>query len=250
MKKVAIQIFVLLLILFGIELLFRIFTINNLFPSPLAIIKEIINNFNYIVGKEAVDTLMTIFEGLIPAVISGYLLSLICFHYKYLNLIVRPLIDFTQLVPKTALIPVFVSISFLGYGQNTKLLIVFLISFFPVFIEVYNGLSLVNQKYLKLFKANFADKKSQILDLEIPSTIPFLINGIRISILYSVLGAVTSEIIIGGTGLGYLIEVSSGKLNFTRAFAGIVICVLVGFLILMIFSVLSKTFLKKYAYGD
>lgn len=250
MKKVVLQIFAILIILFLTELLFRFFSINGLFPSPLAIFNDIINNFEYIVCTESVDTLKTIFEGLIPAIITGYLLSFLCFHYKLLNEFLRPIIDFTQLIPKTALIPVFVAIPLLGYGQNTKLLIVFLISFFPVFIEVFNGLNLVNKKYIKLFQVNNANKKTQIIHLEIPSTVPFLINGIKISILYSVLGAVTSEIIIGGNGLGYLIEVSSSKLNFTRAFGGLIMCVLIGILISSSFNFLSKKFLKKYTYGD
>lgn len=250
MRKIGFQTIFFVGTLLTIELLFRFFSVNKLFPSPFFIASDLIGNFNYIVCTEAVNTIRTVIEGLVPAIFTGYILSFICFHYKRLNLLIRPIIDFTQLVPKTALIPVFVSISFLGYGQTTKLLIVFLISFFPVFIEVFNGLDLVNNKYLKLFKANFASKQSLILQLEIPSTLPFLINGVKISILYSVLGAVTSEIIIGGSGLGYLIEVSSSKLNFTRAFSGIVISVIIGVLLLNLFGIMSKTLLKKYTYGD
>ena len=112
MKKVSIKIFVLFLTLSVIELIFRLFSINSLYPSPFAIIKDLTNNFNYIVGTEAIDTLKTIFEGLIPAIIIGYLLSFICFHFKVLNEFIRPIIDFTQLIPKTALILIFVAIPF------------------------------------------------------------------------------------------------------------------------------------------
>ena len=217
------------------------------FPFASIVIADIFSNYTYYL-IESKTTLIIILKSLIPAIVFGYVLAFAFDANSVLKKIVNPIISFTQLVPKTALLPLFVSIPLLGYSDKTKFLIIFLISFYPVFIEVLNGLNLTSKKYLKLFQVYKATRKDTIFKLKIPSTVPFLLNGMHMSILYSILGAVTSEIIIGGDGLGFLIDDSSQRLNFVRTYGGIVVLSIFGFLILSIFSILTKKLTIKYTY--
>lgn len=239
----AVYMFVLLLIWQGLAYYLNTPT----FPPASVVFVDIFNSYPYYL-KESLSTLIIILKSLIPAVIFGYVLAFIFDSSKLTKKIFNPIVSFTQLVPKTALLPLFVSISILGYSDKTKFLIIFLISFYPVFIEVMNGLKLTSKKYLKLFLVQNASHRDIIFKLKIPSTVPFLINGMHISILYSILGAVTSEIIIGGNGLGFLIEDSSQRLNFVRTYGGIVVLSVFGFVMLILFSSLTKKAITKYTY--
>ncbi|MBL7701849.1 MAG: ABC transporter permease subunit [Ferruginibacter sp.] len=217
------------------------------FPLASEVILDIYGNFTYYC-QEAFETFIIILKSLIPAVLFGYVLAFVLDYSKLTSQLLNPLINFTQILPKTALLPLFVSIPLLGYSNRTKFLIIFLICFYPVFIEVYNGLNLTGKKYLKLFKIHNASQRDIIVKLKIPSTIPFLISGLRISILYSILGAVTSEIIVGGSGLGFLIDDSSQRLNFIRTYGGLVIVAVFGYISLLIFTLLTRKINNKYTY--
>jgi len=160
---------IIVLFLIMLELLGLISSVNKeLFPLPHTIFVDIFENGKYYF-KETTCTIKTIFFGLVPAVLFGYTMSFVCYHSKIANYILRPFIDVSQLIPKTALIPIFVAIPFLGFNIKSKILITFLICFFPVFIEVFNGLKLMNINFKRLFESISSTKFQRVLRLDDPA---------------------------------------------------------------------------------
>ena len=208
------------------EIIARLFFGNNMFiPPPSQVFLDLFKNVNTHF-ENLISTFKIIAFGLIPAIIFGWILAILFYENKKIDVFLRPLIDSTQLIPKTALIPIFLVFSFLGYSWKSKVLITFLISFYPVFIDTLLGLNHVNERYLLYFQSINANRWQTLRYLKIPFSIQHTINGIRTSILYSVIGAVTSEILIGMEGIGYSIAYSAEKLNFLMAYCGILVCII------------------------
>jgi NitT/TauT family transport system permease protein len=234
--------FVVAVFLFILECLLRYLPTNpELLPYPSIIIENITSNYTEYLAA-TLSTLTTVVSGLIPAIIVGWGLAFLTHEISVLSICFLPFINISQLVPKTVLIPIFLAIPWLGYSFNSKVLITFLISFFPVFVDTLLGLKQLNKNsnLLKYFKSLSASKTKTIKLLKIPYVMPFTFNGIKTAALYSVIGAVTSEILMGSSGLGYMIDYSATKLNFARAFGGIIFCVLLGSVIMFLLYLVQR----------
>ena len=232
--------FVVAVFLFILECLLRYLSTNpELLPYPSIIIVYITNNYTEYLAA-TLSTLTTVVSGLIPAIIVGWGLAFLTHEIRILSICFLPFINISQLVPKTVLIPIFLAIPWLGYSFKSKVLITFLISFFPVFVDTLLGLKQLNSNLLKYFESMSASQTQTIKLLKIPYVMPFTFNGIKTATLYSVIGAVTSEILMGSSGLGYMIDYSATKLNFARAFGGIVFCVLLGSVIMFSLYVVQR----------
>ena len=224
------------------EIIVRVFFgSNNIFiPPPSVVFESIIINFSQHFSN-VLSTISIILAGLIPAILIGWILAIVIYEYSKIGNFLKPIIDSTQLIPKTALIPIFLVFSFLGYTWKSKVLIIFLISFYPVFIDTLLGLRHINEYYLLYFKSINASRIDSLRYLKIPFSKHHLINGIKTSILYSVVGAVTGEMLIGMEGVGYSIAYSAEKLNFVMAYSGIIMCILIGVALLCIFKFILST---------
>ena len=206
---IPIYIFIVLIIW---ELLALLISRFEIFPRFSSVIRDLIFDYQYYLNH-LLQTILIIVLGLIPAIIIGYVGAFLVSEYKLLQKIFQPLIKLSQLLPKTALIPIFISISFLGYKLQSKVLITLLISFYPIYSDIYLGLQTIPKEHIKLFKTYRASRFKIISLLKIPFTIVHFLNGLKTAVLYSIIGAVTSEILIARDGLGYVIGFNSGLHN-------------------------------------
>ena len=132
-----------------------------------------------------------------------------------------PLLVASQAIPIVLLAPILV-LAF-DYGMGPKLAMVALICFFPITVNVLDGLRSVEPELLKLMRSLGASRVQSLVKVELPSALPYFFSGLRIAATVSVIGAVFGEWAGADEGLGRLVLLGNNQLQTPRVYAGIVI---------------------------
>jgi ABC-type nitrate/sulfonate/bicarbonate transport system permease component len=135
-----------------------------------------------------------------------------------------PLLVASQAIPIVVLAPLFV-LAF-DYGIGPKLAIVALICFFPITVNLLDGLRSVEPELLKLMRSLGATRLSTLRRVELPAALPYLFSGLRVAATVSVIGAVFGEWAGADEGLGRLVLLGNNQLQTPRVYAGVVILTL------------------------
>ncbi|HEX9136740.1 MAG TPA: ABC transporter permease, partial [Nitrospirota bacterium] len=140
---------------------------------------------------------------------------------RFLSVVFEPYVMAFYGIPRIALAPIFIIV--LGIGIWSKVAVVFIQVFFMLFINAYAGVREINQDYLHLARIMGASKGLILRKIVIPSTMPFIMLGLRSAVPYAVIGAVVGEFIAASKGLGYFINYAGSTFDSAGAFAGIFI---------------------------
>jgi putative hydroxymethylpyrimidine transport system permease protein len=172
--------------------------------------------------------------GIIVASIAALGLAFAIHFSPTLRRAIYPLLVGSQAVP----IPVFafVLVLWLGFGLAPKLLVIALVSFFPIVVTTLAGLARVDPDLLKLMRTFDAPRIRTFRYVEFPSALPGVMTGAKITVAVAVIGAVFAELAGSSSGLGYLFQQSQNQLLMPRAYA--TVFVLSAFAILL-FALLS-----------
>jgi putative hydroxymethylpyrimidine transport system permease protein len=135
-----------------------------------------------------------------------------------------PLLVASQAIPIVVLAPLFV-LAF-DYGIGPKLAIVALICFFPITVNLLDGLRSVDADLLKLMRSLGASRLRTLVKVELPGALPYLFSGLRVAATVSVIGAVFGEWAGADEGLGRLVLLGNNQLQTPRVYAGVVILTL------------------------
>jgi putative hydroxymethylpyrimidine transport system permease protein len=135
-----------------------------------------------------------------------------------------PLLVASQAIPIVVLAPIFI-LAF-DYGIGPKLAIVALICFFPITVNLLDGLRSVEPDLLKLMRSMGASRARTLRSAELPSALPFLFSGLKVAATVSVIGAVFGEWAGADEGLGRLVLIGNNQLQTARVYAGIVLLTL------------------------
>lgn len=172
--------------------------------------------------------------GIIVAAVAALALAIAIHFSRTLRRAIYPLLIGSQAVP----IPVFASvlILWLGFGFAPKLLVVALVSFFPIVVTTLAGLAAVDPDLLKLLRTFDSPRARTFRHVEFPSALPGVMTGAKIAVAVAVIGAVFAELAGSNSGLGYIYQQSQNQLLMPRAYAAVF--VLAAFAILL-FALLS-----------
>jgi len=124
-------------------------------------------------------------------------------------------------------VPLF--IVWFGFGSTSKIVIAALLAFFPIMLNVLLGVRSVDPGQREVMRSLNASRMQTFWRLEYHSTLPYVIAGMEIGIVFAIIGAVVGEYLGGNKGLGYLIVSSLNALNAEQLFAVIVVLTLLGF---------------------
>lgn len=182
-------------------------------------------------ASTALYTLLGFAIGSALGAVLGYLLGMSPFWEKVLS----PYILALQIAPKVAFAPLF--IMWFGYNSMPKLLVTVLIVFFPVLVNVLQAMRTVDRDLVNLARAYSLGRFGIFLKVEMPSTMPNLMAGLRIASTLAVIGVTVGELVGGNTGLGYLISYGGGQANAAMVFNAIVLLTVIGF---VLYSVLVR----------
>ena len=155
--------------------------------------------------------------GLAAAVALGALLGVGMHVSPVVRSALRPLVIGSQAVPVPVIAPLLILV--LGFGLAPKILLVALVCFFPVAINLYDGLGRVDTDALKLMRSFDASRWQTFRLLEAPAALPAAFTGLKIAAAVSVIGAVFAEWAGSDSGLGHALLTANGQLETARAFA-------------------------------
>lgn len=170
---------------------------------------------------EAGVTAVEVVLGLVIALVLGLVVAVAMHVARPLREAAYPLLVASQAIPLVVLAPLFI-LAF-GYGIGPKLAIIALICFFPIVVNVLDGLKSVEPDLLKLMRSLGASRWAQLWKAELPASLPFLFSGLRLAATFSVIGAVFGEWAGADRGLGRLVLLANNQLQTPRVYAGIVL---------------------------
>jgi len=188
--------------------------------SPIETAKALRDDWSLLMDNAGV-TLVEVLLGLGISVAAGVGFAVAMHIWRPLREAAYPLLVASQAIPIVVLAPIFV-LAF-DYGMGPKLAIVALICFFPITVNVLDGLRNVEPELLKLMRSLGASRFQSLVKVELPWALPFFFSGLRIAATVSVIGAVFGEWAGADEGLGRLVLLGNNQLQTPRVYAGIVI---------------------------
>ena len=177
-----------------------------------------------LLADNALITLYEVLLGLAIAVAMGLTFAIAMHLSRTLREAAYPLLVASQAIPIVVLAPIFV-LAF-DYGIGPKIAIVALICFFPVTVNVLDGLRSVDPAHLSLMRSFGASRLRTLRAVEAPAALPGFFSGLRIAATVSVIGAVFGEWAGADDGLGRLVLLGNDQLQTPRVYAGIVLLTL------------------------
>jgi NitT/TauT family transport system permease protein len=218
-----------------------------LLPPPSVIVESMIINAR-VLTEESIATTVEIALGFAMSVAVGIPLALAIFLWPAFARSIYPLLVSSQAVPKVAVAPLF--IVWFGLGLIPKVLIAFLIAFFPVVINTAMGLAAIEQEKIHLARSMGLGALATFFKIRLPNAAPSIFAGLKISITLAVVGAVVGEFVGGQGGLGYLLLVANGSMDTALLFAGLVALTLLGIVFFAVIAAVERLVLPPHAVAD
>ena len=178
------------------------------------------------------EVLLGLALGLSVAAVIGYFLA----KSPLLERILSPYIVASQAVPIVAIAPLLVI--WFGFGGLSKVLVCALTVFFPFLVTTIIGIRSVDLDLRSLMRSLQAGRWQTFIKLEVPSALPILLGGLKVSVTLAVIGAVVGEFVGADRGLGFLINVSRGVLDTPMLFVALFVLVTIA---LTLYSLVSLT---------
>ena len=176
--------------------------------------------------EESLSTLRVIALGAGSAIVGGFLLALSLTFFALVRSAVYPVIVGLDVIPKIALIPLFVIL--FGFGDTAKVVMVGLVTFFPVFLATLNGLARVDEDGRDLLRTMGSGRFQILWMYELPSAAPTIFAGVKISITVAFIAAIISEFMVRNSGLGHLIITFRASLQVDRMMAAAIAVAAIG----------------------
>jgi ABC-type nitrate/sulfonate/bicarbonate transport system permease component len=165
--------------------------------------------------------------GLLLAIVIGAALGIFMAWWRPLNVVLSPLVELFYPMPKSALIPV--TVIWLGFGDGSKILLIFLGCMLPVTVGAFNGARSSEQVLVWSARSMGASRMRMLWDVVVPSAMPEMLNGIRSALALSFILLVSSELIVARQGFGYLIGSLGANGSYEAMFAVVLTVAFLGF---------------------
>ena len=175
------------------------------------------------------STLVTVMLGFGASVLVSVPLALLIASSRVISKAIYPVLVLTQSVPKVALAPILL-IS-LGSGELPRVIVTFLVAFFPLVVSSVTGLLATPPELLEMARACRASRLQELLRIRLPFAIPFVLSGMKVAIALCVVGAVVAEFVGAESGLGYLIQTSMAFFKVPLAFGAMLILSALGIIL-------------------
>jgi NitT/TauT family transport system permease protein len=180
--------------------------------------------------------------GLALAVAIGGALGIAMAWWRSLDMLLGPLVELFYPMPKSALIPV--TVLWLGFGDGSKILLIFLGCMLPVTLGAFNGARGADRALIWSARSMGASRLRVLRDVVLPSAMPELLNGIRTALALAFILLVSSELIVAQQGFGYLIGFLGASGAYEGMFAVVLTVGLLGFAADRAYGVLMRRALQ------
>ena len=212
-------------------------------PPPTDIAKSIWENRDLLI-ENAWVTIKEILIGFFFAILLGVGLAVLIRSSRTIERAIYPWLVVSQMVPIPAIAPLL--IIWFGFEIEPKVIVIMLVSFFPIAVNTIDGLRAAEPELLNLLKTLKANSWQRFRKAQLPAALPFLFSGLKVAAALSVIGAVFAEWVGASAGLGYLILVLNNQTATTEMFAVIVTLASIGILLFLIVTLLERLLLPWY----
>lgn len=232
----ALAIFVALFVVW--ELAVRLLGIKEyLLPPPSKVWVEFLKRYDTVMASAWVTT-QEILAGYALAIAVSIPLALAISYSRFMETAVYPVIVFLQIVPKIAIAPLF--IIWFGFGFTPKVLLVFLLSFFPIVVSSIVGFKSLDPDIMDFSRTTGAGGWRLFLKIRLPQALPHIFTGLKVGAALSATAAVVAEFVASDKGLGYLLLQYNGQLETPMVFAIVVLLSLIGLAVYYVVEIIER----------
>jgi putative hydroxymethylpyrimidine transport system permease protein len=222
----------------GWEALARLGHVEDyLLPAPSEVATTLWEDRSLLAG-DAWITAQEVLLGFAIALAAGTALAVALHLSPLLRSALYPLVVGSQAVPVIVIAPILVI--WLGFGMGPKLVVIALVCFFPIVVNMLDGLRSVDRAQVKMLRTLGAGRLDVFRRVELPSSLPYLFSGARIAVAVAVIGAVFGELVGSDAGLGHVIQVGTAQLLTARVFAAVFLLAAMAIALFALVSVLER----------
>jgi NitT/TauT family transport system permease protein len=229
------------LLLLAWQFLVRLFGVPEyILPVPSEFLAKLVQS-RALIWEHTLVTSTEIVLGFLIAAAIGVPLGLMIVSLKFLERSLYPLILFFQLIPKIAIAPLF--IVWFGFGPFPKILLTFLLCFFPTLVASMTGFRALDERVLYITRSMGASAWQTFRYIRLPAAMGHIFGGFKVSVVFAATGAIVAEFVGANAGLGYLLLRATSYLDMPLIFAVLVALSAIGILFSYAVQILERVFM-------
>jgi NitT/TauT family transport system permease protein len=226
------------LVAVGWDLAIRLFHIPRYqIPAPADVMAALWQEWPMLLAEASPTTLATI-AGFILSAAFGIPVAMLIASSRGVERCVYPLLVFSQSIPKIAIAPLLVV--WFGFGMEPKIILAFLLGFFPVVVSAVQGFKSVEPDMLDLARAMQAKRLQIFRIVSLPHALPAIFAGLEVSITFALVGAVVGEFVGSNSGIGFVLQRASGTFELPTMFAALFMLALIGVILFWILQLIER----------
>src|SRR6516225_4723049 len=206
-------------------------------PTPIESITALVENWPGI-WPNALHTLLTTLIGFGAAVVVGIVLGIAVGTSALVYDAVNPLLIGFNAIPKVALVPILVL--WFGIGTVPAVITAFLLSFFPIVVNVATGIATVEPELRDVLRALGASRWQVIQKVGLPRSMPYFFASLKVAITVAFVGSIVAETVAANKGIGHLMLVASSRFEVPLAFAGLLVTSVMGIGMYLVAQVVER----------
>ncbi len=208
-----------------------------IFPSPARIWQQLLE-FKGEIAKHAWRTYWVTMAGFGLAIVVGVLLGFLIGSSRLAYAAIYPLMTGFNALPKAAFVPILVV--WFGIGVGPAMLTAFLISFFPITVNIATGLATLEPELEDVLRVLGAKRWDVLVKVGLPRSMPYFFGSLKVAITLAFVGTTVSEMTASNEGIGYLLVSAGSSMQMGLAFAGLVVVGAMAMGMYELFSVLER----------
>lgn len=208
-----------------------------LIPAPLAVVDQIAAHWRELAEQSLITTYATL-AGFGLSALVGIPLAMAIAYSRPIESTLYPLLVFSQSVPKVAIAPLF--IVWFGFGVLPKIIVAFLLAFFPVVVSTVMGFKSLDPDMLDLARSMKASRLQLFIKFSLPHALPSIFSGLKVAVTLAVVGAVVGEFVGSNSGIGYMLQIANGNFDLPLMFAGLFVLSIIGVLLFLAVDLVER----------
>lgn len=208
-----------------------------IFPSPMRIWEQFWQ-FKEVIAGHAWRTFWVTMAGFAISIVVGVLLGFLIGSSRLAYAAVYPLMTAFNALPKAAFVPILVV--WFGIGAGPAILTAFLISFFPIMVNIATGLATLEPELEDVLRVLGAKRWDVLMKIGLPRSLPYFYASLKVAITLAFVGTTVSEMTAANEGIGYLLMAAGASMQMGLAFAGLMVIGAMAMAMYELFSLLEK----------
>ena len=208
-----------------------------IFPSPSRIWEQTLEHKEVILGH-AWRTFWVTMVGFAIAIVVGVLLGFLIGSSRLAYAAVYPLMTAFNALPKAAFVPILVV--WFGIGVGPAVLTAFLISFFPIMVNIATGLATLEPELEDVLRVLGAKRWDVLMKVGLPRSLPYFYGSLKVAITLAFVGTTVSEMTAANEGIGYLLISAGSSMQMGLAFSGLLVVGIMAMIMYELFSWVEK----------